>query len=42
MVNVWLGRAMTYDIVSAALVSEIERLHAGECPDAFSRSTRLQ
>ena len=23
MVNVWLGRAMTYDIVSAALVSEI-------------------
>lgn len=32
MVNVWLGRAMTYDIVSAALVSEIERLHAGGMP----------
>ena len=28
MVNVWLGRAMTYDIV----VSEIERLHAGGMP----------
>ena len=32
MVNVWLGRAMTYDIVSAALVFEIERLHAGGMP----------
>ena len=37
MVNVWLGRAMTYDIVSAALVSEIERLHAGGMPGCLCR-----